>query len=57
MSELKTEYITVEFNLEVGAYEDLLAATRVLHSDEDFVVQALIDLYSRQLVRDLLEVR
>ena len=57
MSKLEPEYITVEFNLEVSVYEDLLAAARVLNYEEDFFVQALIDLYSKQLVQEMIGVR
>jgi hypothetical protein len=57
MSKLEPEYITVEFNLEVSVYEDLLAHARVLNYEEDFFVQALIDLYSKQLVQEMIGVR
>ena len=57
MSEVKTESITVEFNLEVGLYEDLLAHARVLGWSVDGFVEALVDLYSKQLIRDMLEIR
>ena len=57
MSKLEVEYITVEFNLEVSVYEDLLAHARVLNYEEDFFVQALIDLYSKQLVQEMIGVR
>ena len=57
MSEVKTESITVVFNLEVGLYEDLLAHARVLGWSADGFVEALVDLYSKQLIRDMLEIR
>lgn len=57
MSDVQTDYITVEFNLEVGVYEDLIAHARVLNYEEGFFVQALIDLYSKQLVQEMLGVR
>ena len=57
MTKLEPEYITVEFNLEVSVYEDLLAHARVLNYEEDFFVQALIDLYSKQLVQEMIGVR
>ena len=57
MSKLEAEYITVEFNLEVSVYEDLLAHARVLNYEEDFFVQALIELYSKQLVQEMIGVR
>ena len=57
MSKLEPEYITVEFNLEVSVYEDLLAHARVVHYEPDFFVQALIDLYSKQFVQEMIGVR
>jgi hypothetical protein len=57
MSKLEPEYITVEFNLEVSVYEDLLAHARVVHYEPDLFVQALIDLYSKQFVQEMIGVR
>lgn len=57
MSKLEPEYITVEFNLEVSVYEDLLAHARVVHYEPDSFVEGLIELYAKQFVQEMIGVR
>jgi hypothetical protein len=52
---IKVDDITIEVTLPVETYEDLLAGARVIHEDIDFFVEALITLYSREFVQNMMK--
>jgi hypothetical protein len=51
------ELITVSVSMSVEAYELLLAHAKVIDFDPDYFVESLVELYSKDFTKRMMEVR